>query len=51
MMFNINTGISTDEDKLLQQMQWDFEKVSLGKDQQLKQILHPREDAHKLLDK
>lgn len=54
MMFeNINrgAGISTDEDRLLQQMQWDFEKVSLSKDQKLKQILHPREDAHKLLDK
>lgn len=51
MMFNTGNGISTDEEKLLQQMQWDFEKVSLAKDQQLKQILHPREDAHKLLDK
>jgi hypothetical protein len=44
--------IASDEDRVLQLMQHDFEKVSLSKDQHLKQILHPRnEEAHKHSEK
>ena len=42
---------TSDDDKLLSMMQADFEKVASLKEQHLKQILHPREEAHKHSEK
>jgi hypothetical protein len=44
-------NFSSDEDKVIAMMQADFEKVASIKEQHLKQLLHPREEAHKHSEK